>query len=89
MRQRLFRGCHYQFEEEIYAEVVKTFNKHKQELYNVYTGCSLLNKTYLKQTVSYLDAFYRIINDSKNINRNIVKAGQKNQKKNVVIKGLK
>ncbi|ALJ01614.1 hypothetical protein DC20_20825 [Rufibacter tibetensis] len=87
VRQRLFRG--YQFEDEIYTEVIKTFNTHKKELYKVYTSCPLLDKTYLKQTLSYLDAFYKTINTPKEFERNIVKVGQQNQKSMVVIKGLK
>jgi hypothetical protein len=86
VRQRLFRG--YDFPDSVYTEVINTFNRHRQDIYNVYQNCAPLNKGYRKQTLKYLDNFYETINDPKDFRNNIVRIGQKNQKSYVVVKGL-
>lgn len=86
VRQRLYRGYH--FSDKTYREVINFFNIHQQDMYKVYTGCTLLDKKYLKQTVSYLDNFYKTINNPKAFRNDIVRVGQQNQKSFVVVKGL-
>ncbi|MBF9255355.1 hypothetical protein I2I11_18805 [Pontibacter sp. 172403-2] len=86
VRQRLYRGYH--FPDKTYREVINFFNIHQADIYRVYTGCTLLDKKYLKQTLSYLDDFYETINNPKAFRTAIVRIGQQNQKSYVVVKGL-
>ncbi|MBC5992625.1 hypothetical protein [Pontibacter cellulosilyticus] len=85
VRQRIFRG--YSFPEEVLEELVPFFNNRKEAFYQVY-ATSLLDEKYKKQTLKYLDDFYEIINKPKDFERHIVKAGQQNERMNVVVKGL-
>ncbi|WP_242920525.1 hypothetical protein [Pontibacter liquoris] len=85
-RQRLYRG--YSFSDKTYREVINFFNIHRADIYKVYTGCDLLDKKYRKQTVAYLDDFYKTINNPKAFRNSIVKVGQRNQEKYVVVTGL-
>ncbi|PRY12672.1 hypothetical protein CLV24_10743 [Pontibacter ummariensis] len=87
VRQRLFRGYH--FSDRTYAAAVSAFNKHKPAIYGVYQNFSLIDKSYLKRTLKYLDDFYETINDPKDFNNKIVRVGQQNQRKVVTVKGLK
>ena len=87
VRQRLYRGYH--FPEEIYAAVSQPFNTQREKIYNLYTHSNLLDKHYRKQTLSYFDNFYKTLNSPKSFQSNIVRVGQQNQKKYVVVKGLK
>ena len=86
VRQRLFRGYH--FSNAIYEPVIKDFNAQKEKIYALYQQSSLLNKGYCKQTLNFLDSFYKTINSPKNFQNSIVRVGKQNQKKYVVIKGL-
>lgn len=86
VRQRVFRG--YSYPEEVYAELVPFFNNQKEEFYKVYTANSLIDDKYRKQTLKYLDDFYKTINKPKDFERQIVKVGQQNERVNVVVKGL-
>jgi len=82
----LYRGYH--FSDITYREVINFFNTHQQDMYKIYTDCTQLDKKYLKQTVSYLDNFYKTINNPKAFRNDIVRVGQQNQKSYVVVKGL-
>ena len=87
VKQRLFRG--YTFEDSVYAEVKALFNRYRGAMYGVYLHNELLDKRYQKQTLKYLDNFFETLNDPKDFEKKIVRAGQQNQKSIVVIKGLK
>lgn len=86
VRQRLFRG--YSYSEEIYAMVIKLFNKRKPAIYNLCLNSQLLDKNSEKRTVKYLDQFYSTLNNPKKFERAFVETGQRNEKSRVVIKGL-
>jgi hypothetical protein len=86
VRQRLFRG--YRFTDEIYSEVIKYFNTHKREIYGVYLTNEMLDKSSKKTSVKYLDSFYQVLNNKKKFNREIIRAGESNQKHIISIKGL-
>ena len=65
------------------------FNQKKEEIYNVYTKCALLDRGYIKSTVKFLDQFYSTINDKKSIARDFGYPCDESGTGNVVIKGLK
>ncbi len=87
VRQRLYRG--YDFPDQVYKEVVKTFAAHRPAIYNLYRNYPYLEKSEVKRTLSFLDEFYETMDDPKDFERRIVRVGQKNQKNYVVVKGLK
>ncbi|WP_299821120.1 hypothetical protein [uncultured Pontibacter sp.] len=86
VRQRIFRG--YSYPDDVLAELVPFFNNRKEAIYQVYKGNHLLDEKYRKQTLRYLDEFYETINKPKDFERQIVKAGQQNERSSVVVKGL-
>lgn len=69
--------------------VFELFNKHKDELYAIYEGNSLLSESYKKQTLKFLDKFYETINDPKKVKEEFAYPCDKNGTGNVIIKGLK
>lgn len=87
VRQRLFRG--YCFTDQVFEEVIDQFNPLKNDIYQVYLNCDLLDQRYVKNTIKYLDAFYKTINNPKDFQHAFIRACQSNEKKSVVIKGLK
>ncbi|GAB3204383.1 hypothetical protein ABID22_003312 [Pontibacter aydingkolensis] len=86
VRQRLFRG--YSIPGDAIAELVPFFNNRKADIYRVYTSNSLLDDKYRKQTIRYLDEFFKIINKPKDFERHILKVGHQNERNVVVVKGL-
>lgn len=86
VRQRLFRG--YSIPEEALSELVPFFNNRKNAFYRLYTANPQLDSKYKKQTLKYLDAFYKTINDPKDFERHILKIGEMNEKNSIVVKGL-
>lgn len=87
VRQRLYRG--YDFPDQVYKEVAKTFAMRRAAIYNLYRDYPYLDKSEVKRTLSFLDEFYETMDDPKDFERRIVRVGQKNQKNYVVVKGLK
>jgi hypothetical protein len=64
VRERIYRGyCNN--DKQYFTETFALFNKLKNEIYNVYTSCTLLNPKYLKFVTKFLDDFYRTINSNK------------------------
>ena len=86
VRQRLFRG--YDFSPETYAAVRALFNARRAALYSVYVACPYLNSAEQRFATSYLDTFYKTLNDPKDFENHIVRAGRQNEKKNLQIKGF-
>ncbi|MER2997936.1 hypothetical protein [Pontibacter populi] len=87
VRQRLFRG--YSYSPNTLRKTINTFNARRTSIYGLYKQeYDLLDKSYLKRTMKYLDEFYETINDPKRLDKKINKVGQKNQEKYVVVKGL-
>ena len=87
VKQRLYRA--YEFPENVHRETVNTFNSFRTPIYAVYRQCEPLSKSALRQSLSYLDSFYEIINHPRKFEREIVKVGERNQKAYVTVRGLK
>jgi hypothetical protein len=87
VKERLYRG--YSFPESIHRETVNTFNSYRTPIYAVYRQCEPLSKVGLRQSLQFLDSFYDIINQPRRFDREIVKAGERNEKNYVSVKGLK
>lgn len=87
VKQRLYRG--YSFPDNIYTEVINTFNSYKTPIYAVYRQCDPLSRSSLKQSLKYLDSFYKTINKPKKFKNEIVRVGEKNEGAYVTVKGLK
>ena len=86
VRQRLFRG--HSFSPETYAAVRALFNARRAALYRVYLACPYLNPAEQRFATTYLDTFYKTLNDPKEFEHHIVRAGRKNERKNLQIKGF-
>ena len=65
------------------------FNDLKNQIYNIYTTSPLLEPSYKKSTIKFLDEFYKTINDPKAIKDAFGYPCRKDGTSNVVIKGLK
>ncbi|MBC5772590.1 hypothetical protein H8S95_00815 [Pontibacter sp. KCTC 32443] len=87
VRQRLFRG--YTYSPNTIRKTINTFNALRTALYGVYTQCDLLESSYRKRTLKYLDDFYDTINDPKDFEKKILKVARKNEENYVTVKGLK
>ncbi|MEO6639373.1 MAG: hypothetical protein ABIN25_13930 [Ginsengibacter sp.] len=62
--ERVYRGyCNN--DQLSFSEAFDFFNKHKDEFYNVYKNCPLLNSKYVKFVTKFLDEFYKTINNAK------------------------
>src|SRR6266496_4559869 len=66
VQQRLYLGYCLADKKEL-DEIFTLFNNLKNDFYNVYINCSLLNPKYVKTKLNYLDDFYKIINNKKAI----------------------
>ncbi|HEY2350563.1 MAG TPA: hypothetical protein VGH64_16200, partial [Puia sp.] len=73
----------------ILDSTIVNYNHLKKDIYNIYTGCSLLGPKYVKATVQYLDEFYSTINNPKSLQKEFGYPCDKNGTGNVIIKGLK
>ncbi len=67
VRERLYRG--YCQNKSAFNDVIAEFNRLKNDIYKVYTSCTLLEPKYVKTTTRYLDEFYKIINNPKTVER--------------------
>ncbi|MBH8559774.1 hypothetical protein I7X13_17060 [Hymenobacter sp. BT442] len=86
VRQRVFRG--YDFPPEILAAVRGLFNTRRAALYNVYLACPYLSHEEQEFATRYLNGFYKILNDSKDFERQIVRVGRQNEKRYTHIRGF-
>ncbi|MGY3090277.1 hypothetical protein ACVWYF_003332 [Hymenobacter sp. UYAg731] len=86
VRQRLFRG--YYFSPETYAAVRDLFNSRRAALYNVYLACPYLSRDEQEFATHYLSEFYKILNDPKDFERQIVRMGRQNEKRYTQIRGF-
>lgn len=88
VRQRRYRGyCVNNL--SVFNDIIAKFNDLKNEIYKLYTGCSLLDAKYLKSTIQYLDEFYATLNNTKAWQKDFAYPCDKYGTGNVVIKGLK
>ena len=65
--QRIYRGPLY--EGQLLKRVVARFNELKPQFYALYESEGRLSGAYVKKTVSYLDTFYKNINDPRTVKR--------------------
>lgn len=86
VRQRLFRG--YNFPPETYAAVRDLLNNRRAALFNVYLACPYLNRDEQEFATRYLNGFYKTLNDPKDFERCIVRAGRQNEKRYIQIRGF-
>lgn len=61
--ERVYRG--FKKQPEIVYHSIKRFNNKKKEIYQLFENCELLKKSERKQSIRYLNEFYRIINDKR------------------------
>ena len=65
--RRIYKGlCIYENELE---DQIKLFNSRKQEILNLVTSTSGLSKQSKKQTLKYIESFYKIINNPSSLSR--------------------
>jgi len=86
VRERVYRG-YCESDKKNFAETFSLFNRLKNDIYNIYTSCSLLKPKYLKSVTRYLDDFYQTINSNKEIEAEFQKPCKTNMR--VEMKGLK
>jgi hypothetical protein len=87
-RERRYRGFCIEDMNQ-FTEVINRFRERKEALYNVYASTTLLEESYLKSTLKYLDDFYKTINDPKKLKHEFQYPCNPNGTGNVVIQGLK
>ena len=71
VRDRLFRGICRPREE--LDETLRVFNEQKQAIYALYQNQMGLEEKYLNRTIKYFDEFYKIVNDSRRVTRELVR----------------
>ena len=88
VQERRYRGyCIADMEQ--FAEVVSLYNNLKNNIYNLYATCPLLDARYIKASLKYFDDFYATINNPKAMQKQFGYPCDKNGTGNIVIKGLK
>lgn len=87
VQERLYRGYCLPYTD--FDETVTLYDKLKDDFYKIYTSCGLLQPRYIKQTIAYLDDFYRTINNKKLRLYAFGKPCSPEGKQNVLIQGLK
>ncbi len=71
VRQRVFRGlCRPQ---ESVAAVFPLFNEKREAIYALFRGQEGLDEKHIEESIEYLDEFYEIINDSKKVEREMIR----------------
>jgi hypothetical protein len=74
VRDRLNRGFPRSLEE--LKVVIKLFNEKKDQIYNLFTKNEYLTSREKSSCISYIDVFYKIINDDREVERIFVKGGR-------------
>lgn len=88
VRNRRYRGyCLDDMSE--FESTFQLFNELKKEIYAIYLNNTLIDKTYKKNTIKYLDKFYETINNKKLRKREFQYPCNPNGTGNIVIRGLK
>jgi hypothetical protein len=83
VRDRLYRG--YCLDKSAFTETIALFNKFKNDIYSIYTSCNLLDGKYIKNTLKYLDEFYKTINNPREAEKELTMPCR--LKERIVIKG--
>ncbi len=84
--ERIYRGYCNKLRMD-FIETFELFNQKKNDIYQVYTNCTLLNSKYLKFVTRFLDDFYKTINNDKSIDDVFGKPCRTNVR--IELKGLK
>ena len=88
IRERRYRGfCINDL--KVFEPVLAEFNRLKNDIYKLYSGCTLLDEKYIKSTIRYFDEFYNTINNTKAWQKDFAYPCDKNGTGNIIIKGLK
>lgn len=88
IRDRRYRGyCISDL--KVFEPVIARYNQLKNDIYKIYTSCTLLDEKYIKSTLQFLDEFYATINNPKAWQKAFGYPCDNNGTGNVVIKGLK
>jgi hypothetical protein len=87
IRERRYRGYCMQ-DLKSFEPVITFFNHLKNDIYSIYSNCTLLDEKYKKSTVQFLDVFYATINNPKAWQKEFAYPCDKKGTGNVVIKGL-
>jgi hypothetical protein len=88
VQERRYRGyCVRDIKD--FDSTIAFFNSKKKDIYDLYSGCPLLDGKYIKTTLKYLDEFYSIINNPKKVKDEFNYPCDPNGTGNVILKGLK
>ncbi len=88
IRQRRYRG--YCMDDlKPFEPVIAFYNQLKDQIYSLYSNCTLLDAKYKKSNAQFLDQFYAAINNPKIWQKDFAYPCDKNGTGNVIIKGLK
>jgi hypothetical protein len=88
VRDRRYRGYCIQ-DMKKFDHVIEFYNKRKDDIYAIYTECTLLDAKYVKSTLKFIDEFYATINDAKAVKKEFEYPCDKNGTGNVIIKGMR
>jgi hypothetical protein len=88
VQHRRYRGYCIQ-DMKKYDSVIEFYNKKKEDIYSLYTNCSLLDAKYIKSIVNFLDEFYATINNADEVKKEFEYPCYKHGTGHIVIKGLK
>ncbi len=86
IRERIYRG-YCEKDKTKFAETFELFNKLKDDIFKMYTSCSLVSDKYIKSTIKFLNEFYKVINSDKAIDAEFGKPCRTDVR--IEIKGLK
>jgi len=75
VRLRVFRG--YKRAQEEYEPIIKQFNSSKAQIYNLCSSNPYLSEKSKKDSKKYLDEFYKMINDPKQVKAQFIKGARK------------
>lgn len=87
VKERRYRG-YCVADLKVFESTIATFNRLKDDIYKLYSGCTLLNAKYIKSALQYLDEFYATINNPKAWQKDFGYPCKKSGTGNVVIKGM-
>jgi hypothetical protein len=88
VQERRYRG-YCMTDLKVFEKPIALYNKLKNDIYSLFTKCSLLDAKYIKSVTKYLDEFYTTINNPKSWQRDFAYPCDKSGTGNVVIKGLR
>ena len=87
-RERRYRG-YCMPDMKVFDTVIAFYNQVKNDMYAVYTNCTLIDEKYKKNTLKFLDEFYATINNPAKLKKEFQYPCDKNGTGNVIIGGMK